>query len=274
MKHLITIVLLSVLVTGCGTKRRTVSSTKESPAVADNKNNTADEGLYPMPEDTGKFVKFPVASIEDYITTFAEIAQFEMRAYGIPASITLAQGILESGFGNGELTLKTNNHFGIKCHNDWEGQYEHHDDDARDECFRKYNHPMYSFRDHSIFLSSRSRYSALFRLRRDDYKGWARGLKAAGYATDKRYPQKLISFIDRYELFKYDKEVLAGGYPARKIQTSYNDHVHIVTQGDTLYSLSKKYYITVDEIMELNSMTDSNLSIGQELRIKTDNAKR
>ena len=172
------------------------------------------------------------------------------------------------------LTLKTNNHFGIKCHKGWDGQYEHHDDDARDECFRKYNHPMYSFRDHSIFLSSRSRYSALFRLRRDDYKGWARGLKAAGYATDKRYPQKLISFIERYELFKYDKEVLAEGYPAQKARLSYNDHVHVVTQGDTLYSLSKKYFVTVDEIMELNSMKNSNLSVGQELKIKSEKVKR
>lgn len=275
MKRLITILLSGALLLSCGTKKRTVTTKKDTPAVTDNKNSTtAGEGLYPMPADTGKFVKFPVASIEDYIATFAEIAQFEMKAYGIPASITLAQGILESGFGKGELTLKTNNHFGIKCHNGWNGQYEHHDDDARDECFRKYNHPMYSFRDHSIFLSSRARYAALFRLRRDDYKGWARGLRAAGYATDKRYPQKLISFIERYELFKYDQEVLAEGYPAQDSLLSYNDHVHIVTQGDTLYSLSRKYFVTIDEIMELNSMKNSNLSVGQALKIKTEKVKK
>ena len=275
MKPLITILLIAVLLMSCGTRKRTVVTKRETPAIAENENrNSADEGDYPMPPDTGEFVKFPILSIEDYIATFAEIAQFEMKAYGIPASITLAQGILESGFGRGELTLKTNNHFGIKCHNEWNGQYEHHDDDARDECFRKYNHPMYSFRDHSIFLSSRSRYSALFRLRRDDYKGWARGLKAAGYATDKRYPQKLISFIERYGLSKYDKEVLAEGYPAQKARLSYNDHVHVVAQGDTLYSLSRKYFITVDEIMELNSMKNSDLSVGQEIRIKTEKVKK
>lgn len=273
MKQLISILLLSVIVMSCGTKKRTVSK-KTKSTVTTNNSNTNDEEGYPMPADTGKFVKFPIASVEDYITTFADIAQFEMKAYGIPASITLAQGILESGFGRGELTLKTNNHFGIKCHNGWEGQSERHDDDARDECFRKYNHPMYSFRDHSIFLSSRSRYSALFRLKRNDYKGWARGLKAAGYATDKRYPQKLISFIERYELYKYDDEVLAAGYPAQKPQLAYSDHIHIVTKGDTLYSLSKKYFITVDEIMELNSMKNSHLSVGQQIRIKTEKVRK
>lgn len=274
MKQLISILFLCALVMGCGTKKRTVSKTKTTNRITDTSRKENDKDLYPMPEDTGKFVKFHVGSIEEYIATFSEIAQFEMKAYGIPASITLAQGILESGYGRGELTLKTNNHFGIKCHNGWEGEYEKHDDDARDECFRKYNHPMYSFRDHSIFLSSRSRYSGLFRLRRDDYKGWARGLKAAGYATDKRYPQKLISFIERYELFKYDDEVLDKGYPAQKSQLAYNDHIHVVTRGDTLYSLSKKYFVTVDEIMELNSMKDSHLSVGQQLRIKTEKAKK
>ena len=274
MKKLISILFLSALVMSCGTKKRTVSKKKTTSTVSSDNRNAKDKAGYPMPTDTGKFVKFPIASIEDYIATFADVAQFEMKAYGIPASITLAQGILESGFGRGELTLKTNNHFGIKCHNGWEGQYEHHDDDARDECFRKYNHPMYSFRDHSIFLSSRSRYSALFRLKRDDYKGWARGLKAAGYATDKRYPQKLISFIERYELHKYDDEVLAEGYPAQKPQLTYDDHIHIVAKGDTLYSLSKKYFITVDEIMELNSMKNSNLSVGQQLRIKTEKVRK
>jgi len=275
MKQLISVFLLGTLLMSCGAKKRTVAAQKEAQSISEKKKTTtANEGLYPLPADTGEFVKFPVASIEDYIATFAEIAQFEMKAYGIPASITLAQGILESGFGRGALTLKTNNHFGIKCHNGWDGQFEHHDDDARDECFRKYNHPMYSFRDHSIFLSSRSRYSALFRLRRDDYKGWARGLKAAGYATDKRYPQKLISFIERYQLYKYDDKVLAQGYPPQKAGVSYSDHVHVVTRGDTLYSLSRKYFITVDEIMELNSMENSNLSVGQELRIKTEKVKK
>ena len=275
MRKLITILLFTALAISCGTKRRTVSKKSEKRTeVRNEENKTAEKGLYPMPDDTGKFVRIPITSIEDYIATFREIAQFEMKAYGIPASITLAQGILESGYGQGELTRKTNNHFGIKCHNGWEGEFARHDDDARNECFRKYNHPMYSFRDHSIFLSSRSRYASLFKLRRDDYKGWARGLKAAGYATDKRYSQKLISFIERYELYQYDKEVLAAGYPARKQQSPYKEYVHVVTKGDTLYSLSKKYYISVEEIMELNNMTNSNLSVGQQLKIKTENVKK
>src|SRR5690606_1187377 len=157
-------------------------SPKEEPQVA----------AYPLPQDTGKFVYFPITSVEDYIETFAEIAQFEMKAYGIPASITLAQGILESGSGRSDLTRRTNNHFGIKCHAGWEGEYYFHDDDEKGECFRKYNHPMYSFRDHSIFLTSRSRYAFLFHLKKDDYKAWAKGLREAGYATDRHYPQKLI----------------------------------------------------------------------------------
>src|SRR5690606_7680630 len=134
--------------------------------------------------------------------------QDEMREFGIPASITLAQGILESGSGRGELTLKTNNHFGIKCHTGWEGGMEYHDDDEKGECFRKYNDPYTSYRDHSLFLTSRSRYAPLFDLRTDDYKGWAKGLRKAGYATDPRYPQKLIGLIERYELYRYDDQVL------------------------------------------------------------------
>ncbi|MBT8321328.1 MAG: glucosaminidase domain-containing protein, partial [Eudoraea sp.] len=159
MRIIVLFVILGLSIASCGTRKRTTYAKKDSKSTVHNlPDRKAKDGLYPMPEDTGRFVKFPVASIQDYIATFAEIAQYEMKAYGIPASITLAQGILESGFGKGELTLKTNNHFGIKCHTGWEGPYALHDDDAKGECFRKYNHPMYSFRDHSIFLTSRSRY--------------------------------------------------------------------------------------------------------------------
>ncbi|MEX0290057.1 MAG: glucosaminidase domain-containing protein [Flavobacteriaceae bacterium] len=274
MKRIIIILVLGVLVASCGARKRASQSKKEAPVSTVTKNEDQDMDLYPMPEDTGRFIKFPIASIDDYIATFSEIAQFEMKAYGIPASITLAQGILESGFGQGELTRKTNNHFGIKCHKGWQGQYEKHDDDERGECFRKYNHPMYSFRDHSIFLSSRSRYASLFRLRRDDYKGWAKGLRAAGYATDRRYPQKLISFIERYELYKFDRQVLEEGYPVQKEPAVYDHKIHIVAKGDTLYSLSRKYFVSVEELMELNSMKDSTLSIGQKLKIKTEKVRK
>jgi len=273
MKHATLAVVLVFLLLSCGTKKRTTNSKKESSEVVKSKKSVKDKSKYPLPEDSGKFIRYSTSSIEEYLVTYSEIAQFEMKAYGIPASITLAQGILESGYGMGALTLKTNNHFGIKCHNSWDGEFENHDDDEKGECFRKYNHPMYSFRDHSIFLSSRARYASLFELRRDDYKGWAKGLKKAGYATDNRYPQKLISFIDRYQLYKYDREVLAEGYLVQAEPKKYNYKKHVVQKGDTLYSISRTYFISVDELMKLNDMNSSNLSVGQELKIKSERVK-
>ncbi len=274
MRRLCFIALLTLFIASCGTKKRTTNSKrgKQASTTVKKSSKEKEDGLYPMPEDTGRFVAFSVNSIEEYIDTFAEIAQFEMKAYGIPASITLAQGILESGFGKGELTTKSNNHFGIKCHKGWDGQVTYHDDDEKGECFRKYNHPMYSFRDHSIFLSSRSRYASLFELRKDNYKAWARGLKAAGYATDKRYPQKLISFIERYKLYEYDRAVMRNRYLGVQPSVSQKDDIqlYVVKKGDTLYSISRKYLVSVEELMKLNSMQDSTLSIGQQLRIKSD----
>ncbi len=273
MKHAVAAIILGMLLTGCGARKKTTERPRDAVTVREVPPKPIEKtsaGSYIIPEDTGEFIRYDIASVEEYIETFAEIAQFEMKAYGIPASITLAQGIVESGFGRGELTRKTNNHFGIKCHTGWEGQFDHHDDDEIGECFRKYNHPMYSFRDHSIFLSSRSRYASLFNLRKDDYKGWARGLKAAGYATDKRYPQKLIDFIERYQLYKYDSADAVAHYPREIPRSVYEDKIHIVRQGDTLYSLSKRYFVSVDELMHLNKMNDSRLSIGQALRIKPD----
>ncbi|NAS14377.1 glucosaminidase domain-containing protein [Poritiphilus flavus] len=273
MRRLCTLALLAVLLGSCGTKKRTSYSKRYKPTPKTTTVDTSedsDDKLYPMPEDNGKFVKFPINSVEEYIDTFAEIAQFEMKAYGIPASITLAQGILESGFGRGQLTTRSNNHFGIKCHKGWDGQVVYHDDDEKGECFRKYNHPMYSFRDHSIFLSSRSRYASLFELRKDNYKAWARGLKAAGYATDKRYPQKLISFIEQYKLYEYDRAVMREKYGGSKIEITRSPEVYIVKAGDTLYSISRRYLVSVEELMELNRMEDSTLSIGQELKIKSE----
>src|SRR5690606_21681888 len=165
IKRLMFIVIIGSLAIGCGTKKRTTYAKKPVGESADNtavkQPKKAPDGqgsvLYTLPEDTGDFIKFPISSVEEYIEVFSEIAQFEMKAYGIPASITLAQGILESGAGRSDLCLRTNNHFGIKCHTGWEGDYDHHDDDEKGECFRKYNHPMYSFRDHSLFLTTRAR---------------------------------------------------------------------------------------------------------------------
>lgn len=210
--------------------------------------------------------------IRDYINLYKETAKDNMRTHGIPASITLAQGILESGSGKGRLATQANNHFGIKCHTGWTGETIHHDDDALQECFRKYRHASESFRDHSLFLTGRSRYSDLFKLKKDDYKGWAKGLRKAGYATDPKYPDKLISLIERYELYEYDDEVL--GNTTRMI-SSVPDNVpsesvqsHRVGQGDTLYNISKRYDTTVDEIKRLNNLTDNAISIGQLLRVK------
>ena len=143
----------------------------------------------------------------EYIRKYSDLAVSEMRRTGVPASITLAQGILESNSGQSKLAVKGNNHFGIKCHNDWDGRTMRLDDDARRECFRVYPDASASFRDHSDFLRYRDRYKPLFDLDPEDYKGWARGLKKAGYATDPSYAGKLIALIERYELYRYDSAV-------------------------------------------------------------------
>ena len=145
---------------------------------------------------------------EEYIQTYKDIAMREMRDHKIPASITLAQGLLESGAGNSALAREAKNHFGIKCHKGWTGKTYYMDDDEKDECFRKYSNAEESFRDHSEFLCGRSRYAALFDLDITDYEGWAKGLKAAGYATNPKYAQLLIDRIELYDLAKYDKIAL------------------------------------------------------------------
>ncbi len=145
---------------------------------------------------------------EEYIQTYKEIAMREMRDHKIPASITLAQGLLESGAGNSALAREAKNHFGIKCHKGWEGKTYIMDDDEENECFRKYNNAEESFVDHSLFLTTRNRYAALFDLDITDYEGWARGLKAAGYATNPKYAQLLIDRIKLYDLAKYDEIAL------------------------------------------------------------------
>lgn len=158
---------------------------------------------------TFKTISVSENSVEDkinfYIKKFAPAAVKNMRFYKIPASITLAQGVLESGYGESTLAKKANNHFGIKCHKEWRGRSIRHDDDEEDECFRSYKNPLKSYRDHSLFLVDRNRYNSLFELKRKDYKGWAKGLKAAGYATDPKYAEKLISLIERFNLTRFDE---------------------------------------------------------------------
>lgn len=147
----------------------------------------------------------PQMTVEEYIDTYKETALEEMRKYRIPASITLAQGILESGNGNSDLARLANNHFGIKCHKEWTGKTFHKDDDAKDECFRAYKSAKESYYDHSLFLTSRDRYQFLFDLELSDYKAWANGLKQAGYATNPRYAEMLIRIIEENGLAELDK---------------------------------------------------------------------
>ena len=196
-----------------------------------------------------------------YIQQYAAIAQEEMRRYKIPASITLAQGLLESQLGQGVLAKKSNNHFGIKCKREWKGKKVYHDDDAPGECFRAYKDPKESYRDHSLFLVERERYASLFRLKKTDYKAWARGLKKAGYATDPAYADKLIGLIERLSLWKYDNPKVLPDF------TIKNRDIHIVQKGDTLYGLSKRYKISVDKLKKINGLTSSEIQIGQHIRV-------
>ena len=150
------------------------------------------------------------ANYEAYIERYHKEAQAQQKKYGIPASITLAQGLLESAAGRSELAIRANNHFGVKCPGGWTGDTYHHDDDVENECFRKYKHAEESYEDHSLFLQ-KERYQKLFELDPTDYRGWAHGLKQCGYATDPGYAGKLIKIIEDYDLTRYDKAGRTGG---------------------------------------------------------------
>lgn len=174
----------------------------------------------------------------EYVEKYKDIAIKEMLENGIPASITLAQGLLESDAGNSALAMYANNHFGIKCHKDWTGEKYIQDDDAKDECFRKYKEAEESFNDHSEFLKTRGRYAFLFELRKTDYKGWAEGLKEAGYATDKNYPDKLIKLIDDYKLYQYDRmQEVAIDKPKKKTEPQ------IIKPTTSAISSSRKLFL-------------------------------
>ena len=203
-----------------------------------------------------------------YIRTYSKIAVDQMKKNKIPASIILAQGLVESGAGGSNLALKSNNHFGIKCHQEWRGKKVYHDDDEKDECFRKYKNPVESYKDHSEFLTTRGRYSFLFRLPNKDYVKWANGLKKAGYATDPRYPEKLISVIEKYKLWKFDgsKKQITKSKKTNK-QKSKDDSNYVVKKGDTLYSISKKHNTSIDEIKKKNKLKNDQLNVGQRLKI-------
>jgi len=217
-----------------------------------------------------------------YIEKYAPTAVREMKATGIPASITLAQGCLESGNGNSTLATKANNHFGIKCHNNWKGKTMRHDDETKGECFRSYANADESFRDHSDFLRYRDRYAFLFDLEPTDYKGWAYGLQKAGYATAKTYATSLIQIIEENELWRYDqldatarrelpptpmeaeKSKLFKPLPGHKLYTaSLSREIRTTNgvpwikarQGDTFASLAKEYNLFTGELLRFNDLT-------------------
>jgi LysM repeat protein len=232
-----------------------------------------------------------------YIDAFKAVAIEEMNAYGIPASITLAQGILESGSGNSSLAKYANNHFGIKCTSDWKGKAYYKDDDQSNDCFRVYKDARESYKDHSEFLK-RKRYSFLFELDKNDYKNWAQGLKTAGYATNPKYPEMLITVIEKYKLYLYDQPESESEKISRedRVFTEINANIPIekkkftpvdvapkdpptsptatgteiyytVKQGDTLFKIAQQYKLTVDELKALNKLNDNNIKIGQKLLI-------
>lgn len=192
----------------------------------------------------------------NYIEAHKDIAIEQMHRYHIPASITLAQALLESGAGKSELARKSNNHFGIKCHS-WDGKRTYHDDDAAGECFRVYKNVADSYEDHSIFLATGSRYAFLFQLDKTDYAGWARGLKRAGYATSPTYADKLIEIIERYGLDRYDNPKGKRTTVTRN-QDPHTPHIAfdlvyiVVRQGDTMQSIVDEFGIPKSKLIRYN----------------------
>ncbi len=187
-------------------------------------------------------------SISEYVITYQKVAVQEMHRSGIPASITLAQGILESASGNSKLAKTANNHFGIKCHSDWSGQKIYHDDDEKNECFRKYKDPISSYLDHSKFLMNKKRYAFLFEYKSTDFKSWAHGLKKAGYATNPKYPELLISLIKENELFLFDnyKNVIVKDNLINNIAIVYID------KEKSLLGIAKKHDISLSKLKKVN----------------------
>jgi hemagglutinin len=199
---------------------------------------------------------------EEYIDRYCSLAMEHQEEYGIPASITLAQGLLESAAGRSTLASEGNNHFGIKCHKEWKGKTMLRDDDARDECFRAYATPEESFRDHSLFLR-RTRYSRLFNLDVTDYQNWAKGLRECGYATDPNYAARLITIIERYSLYSYDtaagrnaeetvafiRDMLVRSHPVRRTRGL---HYVVATPGDTYKTIAKEFNIKTKTLMKYN----------------------
>lgn len=209
--------------------------------------------------------------VEEYIEKWKDVAVNQMVLHGIPASITMAQGILESGYGKSKLAIRANNHFGIKCHG-WDGETYFQDDDKADECFRKYDNASSSFEDHSLFLTSRSRYADLFELEITDYKSWAKGLKQAGYATNPSYHKKLIDIIEKYDLDELDEEGEVDwvatkdedmkASPEDRVEVNKNVHkvyvnpnktkYVIANEHDTFYQIAKEFGLNIRQLNRWN----------------------
>ena len=225
---------------------------------------------------------------QEYIDQYKDLAIEEMLRYNIPASITLAQGIFESGAGRSELSVKGNNHFGIKCHG-WTGRSVYHDDDARNECFRAYDNVLQSYEDHSKFLRYNVRYNSLFTLQRTDYRGWAQGLKACGYATNPRYADKLIELIELYKLYELDKATSydkfmakRGGYDKPVSQGMslhpikiYNKNYYIIARaGDTFKGIGEEIDISYRKIAKYNERDKNDvLHVGEIIYLKKKQKK-
>ena len=276
--HLFFLGIALIFLSSCGASRKFSKNNKQIEKAANKANNNSYKSYNTL----------------SYIDEFKAVAIEEMNAYGIPASITLAQGILESGSGNSDLAKYANNHFGIKCTSDWKGKNYFRDDDQRNDCFRVYKDARESFKDHSEFLK-RKRYSFLFQLDKNDYKSWAQGLKTAGYATNPKYPDLLIGVIEKYELYQYDQSESEKQKIARedRVFAEINENIpqektkfapvdtpppgakpiladgtYTVVKGDTLYNIAKRFNLSVDELKMLNEMTADAIKIGQTLKVK------
>ena len=202
------------------------------------------------------------AQYQEYVDQWSSVAIEQMNRYRIPASITLAQGLLESGAGRSELAREGNNHFGIKCHNGWTGPTVYKDDDQRNDCFRSYKTARESYEDHSRFLVNGRRYQSLFSLKMTDYKGWARGLKAAGYATNPKYADRLIEIIEVYKLYEYDKGKVVRGEGDRRDGAVnavmrdvyiFNDRYYVLARrGDTYRTIGDDMGVSYRKLAKYN----------------------
>lgn len=280
IKKIILILFVGTLI-GCGSSKPAIVTTKQPVGwkyskSMKNSNSSNSASNSTATNATAKTSK-PLTTNEitkAYIAQYNSVAMNNMKVYGIPASIILAQGILESGAGRGDLAMNANNHFGIKCH-DWTGDKVYKDDDSANECFRKYNQASESYKDHAMVLTGKKRYANLFTLSKSDYKAWAKGLKEAGYATDPKYPEKLISYIEAYNLHQYDSKVLGKAVTKDEVKVLLDENFAVdetslyeIQKGDTLYSVSRKFNLTVEELKQKNNLIDNAISIGQKLIIK------